>query len=164
MRRDSFRYESFYASASTDGARIYCVARSGKVVALDARDGRLLWTARVGGLGYTTPAIAHGLVFVGGFDGKLRALRAKTGAQVWQAQGNGRILGGAFVAGDYVYFSVLEKKTYGVRISDGKIVWRLPMGRYSPGIATERTYYFSLNGRLIAFRGRDAPREPASRR
>jgi hypothetical protein len=30
------------------------------------------------------------------------------------------------------------------------------MGRYSPGIVTERTYYFSLNGRLIAFRGRDA--------
>jgi hypothetical protein len=34
-------------------------------------------------------------------------------------------------------------------------VWRLRMGRYSPGIATERTYYFSLNGRLIAVRGQN---------
>ena len=75
VRRDAFRYESFYASASTDGARVYCVARSGKVVALDAQSGRLLWTSRVGGLGYTTPAIANGLVFVGGFDGNLRASR-----------------------------------------------------------------------------------------
>ena len=43
--------------------------------------------------------------------------------------------------------------------SDGDVVWQLPMGRYSPGIATERTYFFSLNGRLLALRGRDAPKE-----
>jgi hypothetical protein len=57
-----------------------------------------------------------------------------------------------------VFFSTLEKKTYAVRASDGKVVWRLPLGKYSPGIATERTYFFSLNGRLIAFRGRDVQR------
>jgi len=155
IKRDTFRYESFYASPSTDGARIYTVARSGKVVALDANDGSLVWTARVGGLGYTTPAIGHGLVFVGGFDGTLRALRATSGREVWQADRGGRILGAPVVVGDLVFFSTLEKRTYAARVSDGKIVWRLPMGRYSPGIATERTYYFSLNGRLIAVRGRN---------
>ena len=104
-------------------------------------------------------------MFVGGFDGTLRALRATTGAR---GLAGARAAAGSSAApsspATYVFFSMLEKRTYGVRISDGKIVWRLPMGRYSPGIATERTYYFSLNGRLIAFRGRDAPREPASRR
>ena len=155
IRRDSFRYESFYASPSTDGARIYTVARSGKVVALDAEDGSLVWTARVGGLGYTTPAIGHGFVFVGGFDGTLRALRATSGQEVWQADRGGRILGAPVVVGDLVFFSTLEKRTYAARVSDGRIVWRLPLGRYSPGIATERTYYFSLNGRLIAVRGRN---------
>ena len=59
--------------------------------------------------------------------------------------------------GPYVFFSTLEKRTYALRVSDGKIVWRLPLGRYAPGIATERTYFFSLNGRLIAVHGRDAP-------
>jgi outer membrane protein assembly factor BamB len=157
VRRDTFRDESFYASPSTDGARIYTVSRSGTVVALDAHDGDVVWTGRVGGYGYTTPAVADGIVYVGGFDGKLRALQATTGNQRWQTEVSGRILGAPVVIGDYVFFSVLEKKTYAARISDGKIVWRLPMGRYSPGIATERTYYFSLNGRLIAFRGRDAP-------
>ena len=153
IKRDAFRYESFYASPSTDGARIYTVARSGKVVALDASDGRVIWTAQVGGLGYTTPAVADGLVFVGGFDGKLRALRATNGNELWQADTSGRILGAPFVAGNLVFFSTLEKRTYAARVSDGKIVWRLRMGRYSPGIATERTYY-SLNGRL-AVRGRN---------
>jgi hypothetical protein len=58
--------------------------------------------------------------------------------------------------GEHVFFSTLERRTFAVRASDGKVVWRLPMGRYNAGIATERSYYFSLNGRLIAFRGRDA--------
>jgi outer membrane protein assembly factor BamB len=157
VRRDAFRYESFYASPSTDGARIYCVARSGRVVALAARSGRLLWTSRVGGYGYTTPAVADGRVFVGGFDGTLRALRAGDGRELWRVDTPGRILGAPFVAGGHVFFSTLEQRTYGVRIADGKVVWGLPMGKYSPGIVTERTYYFSLNGRLLAFRGRNAP-------
>ena len=157
-RRDAFRYESFYASASTDGQRLYSVARSGRVVALDASNGDTVWTARVGGLGYTTPAVANGRVFVGGFDGRLRALRARNGSEIWSTWVGGRILGAPVVIGENVFFSTLEKRTYALRVSDGKVVWKLPMGRYSPGIATERTYYFSLNGRLIVFRGREAPK------
>ena len=155
VRRDTFRDESFYASPSTDGARIYTVSRSGTVVALDASNGRVVWTDEVGGLGYTTPAVADGRVYVGGFDGIVRSLQATTGDEIWRTrQVPGRILGAPVVIGDYVFFSVLEKRTYAARISDGQIVWRLPMGRYSPGIATERTYFFSLNGRLLAYRGR----------
>lgn len=158
VKRDAFRYESFYSSASTDGERLYAVSRSGTVVALDAQTGQIVWKGHVGGYGYTTPAVAEGKIYVGGFDGKLRALRAATGDEIWQTEVPGRILGAPVVIGDFVFFSTLERKTYAARVSDGKIVWRLPMGRYSPGIATERTYFFSLNGRLIAFRGRDTLR------
>jgi hypothetical protein len=31
------------------------------------------------------------------------------------------------------------------------------MGRYSPVIATESRYFFSVNGRIIAYRGRHGP-------
>jgi outer membrane protein assembly factor BamB len=155
VKRDSFRWESFYASPSTDGERIYTVARSGTVVALDAANGEVVWKGRVGGYGYTTPAIAHGSVFVGGFDGRLRAYRATTGEERWNTWVGGRILGSPVVVGDYVFFSTLESRTYAARVSDGAIVWRLPMGKYSPGIATERTYYFTLNGLLVAYRGRN---------
>jgi outer membrane protein assembly factor BamB len=157
LKRDAFRYESFYASPSTDGVRIYSVARSGKVVALDASSGRVVWTAHVGGLGYTTPAISDGRVFAGGFDGRLRAFQATSGSELWSKWVGGRILGAPVVIGEYVFFSTLEKRTYALRTSDGEIAWRLPLGRYSPGIATEHTYFFSLNGRLIATPGRDAP-------
>jgi hypothetical protein len=58
------------------------------------------------------------------------------------------------VVGKLVYFAVLERKTFAARRADGRIIWTLPMGRYSPVIATETRYFFSVNGRLIAYRGR----------
>jgi outer membrane protein assembly factor BamB len=162
LKRDSFRYESFYASPASDGKRIYSVARSGKVVALDAQDGDVVWTARVGGYGYTTPAVANGRVFAGGFDGRLRAFSSSTGAELWSRWAGGRMLGAPVVIGKHVFFSTPAHRTYAARVTDGSIDWQLPLGKYSPGIATERTYYFSLNGRLMAFRGRNAPRQPAA--
>ena len=67
----------------------------------------------------------------------------------------GRILGGPVIVGDLVFFSTLEQKTYAARVDNGRVVWRFPIGKYSPGIATERAYYFTLNGILVAFRGAD---------
>jgi outer membrane protein assembly factor BamB len=152
VRRGLLAYESFYASPSTDGARVYSVARSGKVVALSAANGRIVWTQNVHSLGYSTPAIAGGRVFVGGFDGALRAYRATTGRTLWRRHVGGRILGPAVVLGNLVFFSTLEERTFGLRVTDGKPVWRVGIGKYSPGIATNRRYYFSLNGLLVAFR------------
>jgi outer membrane protein assembly factor BamB len=158
IRRDSFRYESFYASPSSDGTRIFTLARSGKVVALRVSDGKLLWTAKVGGLGYSTPAVSDGRVYAGGFDGRLRAFNASSGRLLWRASVPGRILAPALVVGDLVFFSTLERKTYAARVSDGRIVWKFNIGKYAPGIATERQYYFSLNGLLVAF----APSRPVA--
>ena len=160
VKRDAFRYDSFYSSPSTDGERLYGVARSGAVVAVRASDGEIVWTQHVGGLGYTTPAVAFGRVYVGGFDGKIRAYRATSGDRLWEVYVGGRILGAPVVIGNLVFVSTLEGRTFAVRASDGKVVWRIPLGQYSPGIATERTYFFSLNGRLLAFLGRHSPPPP----
>ena len=158
VKRDAFRYESFYASASTDGERLYTIARSGKIVALDAATGNVLWTDEVNSLGYSTPAVGRDRIFVGDFNGGLRAYRKTDGQLLWRTVVGGRILGGAVVVGDLVFFSTLETETYAARVSDGKVVWRFPIGKYSPGIATERAYYFTLNGILVSFSGADGPK------
>jgi hypothetical protein len=72
---------------------------------------------------------------------------------LWTTQVQGRVLGPTLVVGELVFFSTLEQDTFAARVTDGRIVWRLPMGKYAPGIATERRYYFSLNGRLAVFEG-----------
>ena len=157
VKRDAFRYESFYASASTDGERLYTIARSGRIVTLDADTGRVIWTDQVNSLGYSTPAVGRDRIFVGDFNGGLRAYRKTNGALLWRSHVGGRILGAPVIVGDLVFFSTLETETYAARTSDGKIVWHYGLGKYSPGIATERAYYFSLNGMLVAFRGRNGP-------
>jgi outer membrane protein assembly factor BamB len=157
LRRNVLQYESFYASPSTDGRRVFTIARSGKIYALNANTGNVIWTAHVGGLGYSTPAIAHGRVFIGGFDGYLRAFRAATGQLLWRRQLHGRILGGSMVAGNLVFTATLAERTYAMRVSDGKILWRVHMGKYSPGIVTERHYFFTLNGLVMAWHARRSP-------
>lgn len=158
IRRDSFRYESFYASASTDGARVYTVARTGKVVALRARDGSVAWTQHMHALGYGTPTIAHGRIFVGAYDGVFRSYRASDGMLLWARSVPGRVAGPALVVGGLVFVSTYDGKTVGLRIGDGQIVWRFNGGAYAPGIATDRMYYMSMSGLLVAFPPRGSRR------
>jgi outer membrane protein assembly factor BamB len=106
------------------------------------------------GWGYGTPAIADGYVFVSAFDGGVRSLRAEDGQKRWETFVGGRILGSALVVGNLVFVSNLEKKTFALDRRTGKIVWRTDRGKYIPGIATNRFYYFSLNGSLVKYRPR----------
>ena len=66
-------------------------------------------------------------------------------------------LGGSFVAGNLVFTSTLEEHTFAMRVSDGKILWRIKLGKYSPGIVTERHYFFTLNGIVMAWHARQSP-------
>jgi outer membrane protein assembly factor BamB len=159
LKRDPFRYESFYASASTDGRRLYTIARSGRVVALSLATGKVDWSKHINAWGYSTPALAPGLVLVGGFDGALHAYRASSGDEVWASHVGGRILGAPVVIGPLVLFATLEEHAYAARLADGKVVWSWKAGKYSPAIATNRHYYFSLNGLLAAFRAQRSPLE-----
>jgi hypothetical protein len=80
---------------------------------------------------------------------------------MWQTYVGGRILAPGVIIGPLVFFSSLEEKTFGLRRSDGKIVWHVGMGKYQPGIATDRHYYFTLNGLLVAYQGSDLLRKAA---
>jgi outer membrane protein assembly factor BamB len=165
FKRDFARYDSFYASASTDGKRLFTIARSGKVIAVLARNGKVLWTHHIGSWGYSTPAVAFGRVFIGDLNGSIHAFNAATGREVWSRYVGGDILGGPVVIGKLVFFSTTDTtETYAARVADGRIVWRVHIGKYSPGIATDRHYFFSLNGLLVAYRGRYSPPEQRVRR
>ena len=159
LKRDPLRYESFYASTSSDGSRLYSIARSGKVVALSLATGQVLWSRHIDAWGYSTPAVARGRVLVGGFDGALHAYDAATGRERWSAPVARRILGAPVVIGPLVFTATLEQNAYAVRLADGKRVWHWGAGKYSPAIATNRHYYMSLNGLLVAFRGERSPLE-----
>jgi len=154
FKRDAFRYESFYASASSDGRRLFTVARTGRLLALNARTGDTVWTYHTGALTYGTPSVASERVFVADLSGGVAALRSTDGSRLWRTEVPGRVLGPTLVVGNLVFFSTLEGQTYAARVADGRIVWHFRAGKYAPGIATGKHYYLSLNGLLAAFAGR----------
>ena len=52
----------------------------GKVYALNAATGALVWSYTTGDEVSSSPAVAGGVVYVGSLDGKVYALNAATGA------------------------------------------------------------------------------------
>jgi hypothetical protein len=83
---------------------------------------------------------------------------------LWRRYLGGRILGGSFVAGNLVFTSTLAARTFALRVTDGKILWRLAIGKYSPGIVTDRHYFFTLNGIVMAWHARRSPQILAEQR
>ena len=136
FNRGFFRNQSFYASPSTDGRRIFLVSRSGnglcgqrpqrRPAVEGPRRSSRLHDAR----SRRRPGVRRRF--------RRRAARLQRGErhELWRRYVNGRILGAPVVVGDLVFFSTLETNTYAARVTNGKIVWRIGLGKYSPGIAT----------------------------
>lgn len=164
FKRDFVRYTSFYASASSDGRRLYTVSRDGRVLALDVTTGDTVWERHTGGWTYGTPAVASGRVFVADLDRTIRAYQADDGTLLWSRPAGGRVLAPALVVGNLLFYSTLEGRTVALWAPTGEERWRIRAGKYAPGIATEEHYYLSLNGLLVAFTGSSTPADARSRR
>ena len=120
-----------------------------------------VWTHELSTTGYSTPAIANGRIYVGDFNGlihclpgdgrdaALAGLHRRPDPRPGRGRRPARVL---LQPGD---------EDFGLRRSDGKIVWRVGMGKYQPGIATDRHYYFTLNGLLVAYQGSDVIKKAA---
>jgi outer membrane protein assembly factor BamB len=158
IKRDLVRYESFYSSPATNGKQLFTAARTGKLVALDAVTGHVDWTQSMGALTYATPALSEGRVYIGSYSGRANAYSAESGKLLWSTYLGGRITGSGLVVGSLFFVSTIEGKTYGLKTSDGSVVWRFNAGRFVPGIATDRRYYFSMSGLLMAIKGQNSPR------
>ena len=82
-------------------------------VALRAASGELAWSYTAGGVD-TSPAVANGIVYVGGYynlgGGRLIALNAGSGTLVWSSPNIGGVFSSPAVANGMVH--VGEEKIY----------------------------------------------------
>ena len=153
LKRDAFRYESFYASPSTRRRAALLASRArARSSRSTPRAGDIVVDGRASaGSATRRPRSPTARVFAGGFDGRLRAFRATSGRRALEH--GGRTAASSARPSSSVRTCSSRRSrstTYALAVEDGTIAWRLPLGKYTPGIATERTYFFSLNGRLIA--------------
>ncbi|MEK6405882.1 MAG: PQQ-binding-like beta-propeller repeat protein [Acidobacteriota bacterium] len=85
---------------------------TGKVVALDQRDGRIVWDTPLSLPVIGAAAVAGGAVFVGGADGRLRAFDASTGSEVWNSPEHNQMLGGVSISAASLFIGSTDNSVY----------------------------------------------------
>jgi outer membrane protein assembly factor BamB len=139
---------------------VYVGDWSGRVSALDVRDGATRWTYQLGGAVKGSAALAAGRIFIGAYDGHIYALQAHTGRLVWRASSQPRLGSrGSFystpsVQYDRVYIGSTDGKVYSFGGETGRLRWSHSTGGYvyaSPAVWRQLILVGSYDHLFYAF-------------
>lgn len=95
-----------YTPTAFDSSSFDLGKGTGELVAINARDGKILWTKKFPAINVGGATVVNDLVFTATIDGKIFAFNATTGDQVWQYQATGGINGWPAVKGDSLIIPV----------------------------------------------------------
>ena len=168
--------EGYGGGLAAEGGRLYAATGYGTVVALDPKNGKILWTKSLGVPVRTSPTAASGKVFVVTTDGRLYCLSGSDGEEVWSQRGlpdRTSILSNISpaVAGTTLVVPYSSGEITAYNIETGRPVWRdsLATARRGstlrsmanpgrPVIANGVVYAVGNSGRMIATSKKDGER------
>ena len=139
--------------------RVYVGDWRGRVIALDQRTGRIVWTFRTGGRVKGAVAALGNRVFAGSYDGRLYALDSRTGALQWRSSsqarfgGLGRFYSTPAVAYGRVFIGSTDGKVYAFGATTGDLLWSRSTGGYvysSPAVWEKLVLVGSYSGSFFA--------------
>ena len=158
-------YKTGYASTSgiwsspavSEGI-LYVGSDDGTLYAINATDGRLVWSTDNYGNIRSSPSVSGGLVYVGAGNG-LRAFDAFDGTVVWTYTiSGGGVYSSPAVSRGIVYTGSFDNNTYALNATSGKLIWRYatggPIGFSSPVVVGDIVYVGSHDGKLYALDSR----------
>jgi outer membrane protein assembly factor BamB len=132
----------------------------GGVVALRARDGKILWQVTTGVV-ESSPLLVGNLLYFGSWDHRLYALDVRTHKVRWTFEADDELNSSAAYAGGNVYIGSDGGSVYAVDARTGKLRWRaqsyshFPGGREyfyaTPAVAYGRVYIGNTDGTVYAF-------------
>ncbi|MEM7394589.1 MAG: PQQ-binding-like beta-propeller repeat protein, partial [Verrucomicrobiota bacterium] len=138
-----------YASPAVVGDRVYVQDARGHVACIDRTSNKVLWTRYIAGVNNcSSPAVAHGRVYIGSSLKAFYILDAITGSMIRRIEADGGVITAPAVVGDNIYFSTFNGKL--VKIDPrGHAVWLLHGGRISI------TELAASEDRIVFFAGTD---------
>jgi outer membrane protein assembly factor BamB len=153
---------SVYAVVLARGRGVH----AGRVVALDAVDGRTRWSRKLPSRVESSPLVASGRLYFGTEDGTVYALRASDGAVRWRYKAGGAVKGGLALDDGRLFFGDYGGNVHAIRQRDGTRIWRsssagsafgLRAGSFysTPAVAYGRVYLGSLDGFVYSFGAAD---------
>ncbi|MFV1996927.1 MAG: outer membrane protein assembly factor BamB [Acidiferrobacterales bacterium] len=135
------------------GFRLFAVSFQGRLIALDLRSGRLLWTQKMSA--YVPVAADNSLVYVVDAEGIVVALDQRTGAEVWRQEGlRARFLSAPVLIGKYIAVGDYDGYLHLLSRQDGSFAARTNIGGaiISGAVARgDRLYVNNQSGKLVAF-------------
>jgi outer membrane protein assembly factor BamB len=128
---------------ATDGARVFATTAFGRLAALDAATGAVLWEQRMGAAATSPPTVANGVVYAVGSDSRAWAVDAQTGRVIWDVAGTPSISGVSGGAGPVVTDRLIllpsqSSELLGVLKLSGLRVWAAPISGQRQGKAYAR--------------------------
>ena len=96
---------------------------AGKVVALNAETGDIVWEHAAKDAVLTAIAIQNGSVIFGSRDGSVYCLRATDGERHWQTGLGNPVVSSPAVTPDTVYAATKNGHVYALSTDDGEVVW-----------------------------------------
>ncbi len=113
------------SALASDGETLFLsVFDQCRIVAVNATDGKRLWSFQTGGWVYGSAVATEKHVFFGSQDKAFYCLDKQTGRKVWSHQTKGRIESGGAVDDKFVFFGSCDGGVYCLNQSDGKARWR----------------------------------------
>jgi len=149
------------APGFSDGYLYVSTLEPGRVQALDARDGKRIWSRDLPGRTESSPVVVKKLVIAGCECGTLYAFDKLTGKTVWERDLGGEIKAAPAVNDGVVYIGTYGGHFYAIRANDGSVKWESSsqggsFGRAGNFYATAavgfgRVYVGNIDGRMYSF-------------
>jgi len=124
-RRKWFRFVRWAESspAYATGA-VFVGADERKVLALDIKTGKTIWSRPVAGPVESAPSVYEGKIYVGCNKGILYSLDAATGKPLWTYRTGGSIQGQPLTSGGRVFAGCSLQKFFALEADTGKLIWK----------------------------------------
>ena len=118
------RFDRFGSDVTVSGERLVVGTHDGRVVALAAKDGHVLWEFATGDAVLSAPTVIDGRVLVGSYDHSVYCLEAATGRLVWKRDTGGRVVSTPAVAGGRAIVGNRIYDLLGLDVRTGDVAWR----------------------------------------
>lgn len=142
-----------------DNGRMYIADRKGRVVAMDAANGKEIWSVKTGALLSAGPAAGSGLVLLGSSDAEVIALDSEDGSLRWKTEVSSEVLSQPRLDLDRVVVQTADGSIAGLDVANGQQLWindrTVPVltlrGTSTPAVELGLVIAGFSNGKLVAF-------------
>jgi outer membrane protein assembly factor BamB len=136
--------------------------RAGRVVALRASDGKILWNRLLPSRSESSPLLDGGHLYFGSENGSVYSLRLEDGSVRWKYKAKGAVKAALALADGKLYFGDYSGHVYALWEDSGKVAWSkgtsgarfgLGSGQFysTPAVAYGRVYLGNTDGNVYSY-------------